>query len=158
MSYQEKMTAPGKLGGRTRSQDTEPFFRAVRTKAGYPNGGAKSSGGIPIFTDDGRRGVCAGYLHADGTFCKSIKTSHILQKPQAIAIQSDVLQRLACQGCHTIDVTLLETGKVLKASLRSFGTHGIKLNRGYGLQVALPLSQWKDADDPQGSLFEEVTR
>ncbi len=103
-----------------------------------------------IFVDDGRRRVCVGTLEGD-TFVKRVKPEHILRKPRAIALQDSVITELKESGCRTVKA-VLDGGKTLTAPIGHFVTHGIHIDRGFGPQVALTLSQWS-ADNGQCSLF-----
>ena len=86
---------------------------------------------------------------------KKVKTSHILQKPRAIAVQKEALDHVKASGGHTVRALLVETGVTLEAELESFFRRGIRLNRGYGEQIGLPLGWWRDANasSAQGVLF-----
>ncbi len=110
--------------------------------------------GEPVFIDDGNRRVCAGYIN-NGVFIKPVKEKHILRKPEAIALQANLLELLVSKGVHSVIARLVDRDKRLRASVDDFLKLGFKLNRGFGLQVALPLSKWTDLDalKMQGSLF-----
>lgn len=113
-----------------------------------------SSNGEPVFVDDGIRCVCVGHIR-NGVFIKQVKDKHILQKPLAIAIQTNVLELLISKGCHTVIALLTDQGKRLRASIDDFLKSGWKINRKFGYQIALPLSKWVDLNElnQQGSLF-----
>ena len=142
------------FAGRAAGRDAEPFSTAVRARIEYARRGGKSSG-RPIFVDDGVRRVCAGQLLPDGVFEKKVKTSHILQKPRAIAVQKEALDHVKASGGHTVRALLVEAGVTLEAPLSDFFQHGFAVRRGYGEQIGLPLGWWRDANasSAQGVLF-----
>jgi hypothetical protein len=47
-----------------------------------------------------------------------------------------------------------ETGKVYRADLATLDTYGYRFNRGWGEQIALPLTHWQVQGEPiQAALF-----
>jgi len=107
---------------------------------------------IPIHTWDGRRRICVGKF-SGGVLYKSVKPEHLLRKPPAIALQADAIPELRRLGCREVVATLTSTGERLYAPLDAFERYGFLVNRGYGEQVALPLSRWEHEDCRQGVLF-----
>lgn len=101
---------------------------------------------------DGQRYVTVGKLTADGVFQKKLKASHILQRPPAIALQAIAVDELARLGCKTIRAEIIG-GKTLVTSFVNFQHEGFALNRGFGKQIALPLTKWQNAAAVQPSLF-----
>jgi hypothetical protein len=95
----------------------------------------------------------------DGWLTKRVNTSrHQLQRPPAWATDErhlDQLEAINGQGVRLID----EAGRIWTAALSAFRHHGIKLNRGFGQQVALPLKFWQIVcpfEPQQHALFEVV--
>ena len=110
-----------------------------------------------MLVNDGTRQVCAGVLYPDRTFVKLVRDKHILRLPkEAIAVQTAALDTLDTKPCDTVIAVLTEQGdRQLAASLQAFHAHGFLVDRGFGPQVALPLSLWRDLEQeqPQLSLF-----
>jgi len=151
MDQRKEMSSGSSYHPGAAGRDAEPFFRAVRARIEYARRVTKSSGRA-ILVHDGVRQVCAGHLLPSGTFEKRLKSSHILRAPRSIAVQQEAVEELRRSGCHTVRAELPD-GVTLEAPLDSFFRRGIKLNRGYGLQVALPLGWWRDtAAREQGRL------
>lgn len=90
---------------------------------------------------DGKKFFTAGYVRGK-TFYKEVTANQILYKPPAIAVQSTVLRKLENIGVDGVFVRNLDTKEVFYAPLSQFFEKGIKLNRGYGRQIALPLRYW----------------
>ena len=111
--------------------------------------------GEAIRVHDGVRQIVVGMLYPDGEFVKRVKPEHILRTPPSISIQAAAVKELVQRGCTRIRADIVG-GKSLLVSCAVFLQHGFLLNRGFGEQIALPLSQWQPADAVQGSLFEEV--
>lgn len=82
----------------------------------------------------------------------------ILRHPRrAFSFTADTLREAERRGCRWVVVTD-EHGKQYRAPLGAFWrAPAFELNRGYGLQVALPLDAWDDPTKPkpvQPALFE----
>lgn len=80
---------------------------------------------------------------------------HQLRRPLAWAVDEQhlvQLRELGAEGVHLID----EQDRVWAATLDMFDAYGFRLDRGHGVQVALPLSRWLRAipSVQQLSLFE----
>jgi len=83
------------------------------------------------------------------TFRKHVQGSrHMLQKPRAWAGDGAVLRQAEALGARIVEVHDLEDGTVYSAPLERFWQRGIRVNRGYGEQVALLLSDWLPAGQP----------
>ena len=67
---------------------------------------------------------------------------HQLRQPPAWAIDEKILQESINNGVKMVEIFDVETGKIYKVSINYFTKFGIRLNRGFGLQVALPLNYW----------------
>jgi len=134
-------TSPGTAWRQRGGPDGQAFFKALHQRQGYHETGADSTG-MPVYVDDGRRRVLVGRLK-DGTLTKVVSHEHILRKPPSIAVQETALLQVRILGCHIVRAELPD-GVTLEAPLDSFFRRGIELNRGYGLQVALPLGWWRD--------------
>jgi hypothetical protein len=83
---------------------------------------------------------------------------HMLRRPPAWAVDAIVLQQARQDGAATVEVEDIETRRRYTAPIEAFDRWGIRFNRGFGDQVALPLSHWQT--EPVGarqlSLLTEV--
>jgi hypothetical protein len=73
--------------------------------------------------------------------CK--RSLHMLTKPPAWALDASVLREAAELGAETVEVRDQETGNVYRAALSAFTERGLKVHRGCGDQVALPIDCWR---------------
>ena len=142
MNHQRRACSSVSFAGRAAAAQRDARKRAS---------GTLYHGGVDITSHDGRRDFCAGRLYPDGIFVKRLKPEHVLAKPPAIAIQADVVRELDDAGCRTVRAEF-DGGKVLVTSFSEFVKHGIRLDRGFGVQVCVPLSKWHDARAVQASL------
>ena len=100
-------------------------------------------------TDGGARqelraanGKVAAWVTGDA-LCKQIDGSkHILRKPHGIAFDRDILHGAEAAGAVRVWIRDRETGDVYRAELAAFWRYGVKLNRGFGDQVVLPMTFW----------------
>jgi len=94
----------------------------------------------------------------DGVLRKAVRKSiHFLHTPPAIAWDRCVLEEAERLGATRTEVVDLESGTVYSAPLSAFFRYGIRVNRGYGEQLALPLSRWacrREGGPRQLALFE----
>jgi hypothetical protein len=75
---------------------------------------------------------------------KSIDGSrHMLKRPPAIAFDEQALEIAESMGVTDIVVTDRETGIVYRATMGTLRQRGIKLDRGFGKQVALIMGDWQ---------------
>jgi len=94
----------------------------------------------PIRAADGR---IVGWLKKD-TLGKNVKASrHMLQKPRGWAWDVSILDEAERQGVTQTEIHDQETNRVYRAPLEAFRRHGVKLNRGFGLQICLPIMFWE---------------
>jgi len=75
-------------------------------------------------------------------------SKHMLRTPRAWAVDVAVLREAEALGARAVEVHDLEDGTVYRAPLERFWQRGIRVNRGYGEQVALLLSDWLPAGQP----------
>ncbi|MCL6476468.1 MAG: hypothetical protein K6U75_15615 [Firmicutes bacterium] len=99
-------------------------------------------------------GKASGCVVLDGILHRVVQASkHQLRRPPAWAFEENILREAERQGATLVQVVDTDTGQTYTASLSRFWTHGVRLDRGYGVQVALPLNQWHREDPAQGRLF-----
>lgn len=96
---------------------------------------------IPVFVDGRRVGRVSG-----DTFYKNLKPRHFLNNPPGIAFDVTSLKDAENKGASKIQVKAVESGTLYRTSMQLVWEKGIRFNRGYGDQIALPLSYW-DWDD-----------
>jgi len=101
------------------------------------------------------RGQIVGRMQ-DGWLTKHVDSSkRQLLKPPAWCIDREHLERLEEIGA--VGVLLIdEQGTEWRATVGTFRQYGIPINRGHGVQVALPLARWRRRAAGQLSLFGEV--
>jgi hypothetical protein len=65
-----------------------------------------------------------------------------LQRPPAIAFDISTLDDAQRAGATQLRICDTETGKTYCASIRLVREHGLRFNRDFGDQIALPLAYW----------------
>lgn len=92
-------------------------------------------------------------------FRKTIAGSkHLLRKPLAIAISTDALSQAERFGATRIEVFDREAKVMYCSTIAHLREGGFALDRGFGRQVALPLTGWvssKPDDVTQPGLFQD---
>jgi len=95
----------------------------------------------PIYRADGRAVV--GRVEG-GTFYKRARsTVHLLRRPRAWACDVDALDQARAAGAEWVEVHDLDTGTRYRAALADFYRRGLRVDRGHGAQLALPLAAWE---------------
>lgn len=80
------------------------------------------------------------------TFYKTITGSkHMLHKPPALCFDCSTLTDAVNAGADRVQVTDRETGRTYAAKIATIQENGFAVNRGYGAQIALPLT-WFSVD------------
>ena len=74
---------------------------------------------------------------------------HFLHTPPAIAWDLTALEDARQRGVVRCEVRDRESGRVYSTSLEAFYAKGFQLDRGYGQQLALPLSYWRVSEPGQ---------
>lgn len=89
----------------------------------------------PVRRSDGRAvGVVVG-----DEYRRTLRPEHVLQTPPAIAADVEVLAQAEALGA-VVGVWTLPDGSTATLSLAEFRRRGFPLNRGFGDQLAVPLS------------------
>lgn len=105
--------------------------------------------GIPIYRADGRAVV--GRVEGD-TFYKRVRsTVHKLRRPPAWACDVESLDQAAAAGATRVEIFDGDTGRTCAAAIDDFYQHGIKVSRGHGVQLALPMSFWSIVGRVEGA-------
>jgi hypothetical protein len=107
--------------------------------------------GVPFYN---RRGQVVGAVR-DGWLTKHVNSSiHQLRKPPAWCVDAQHLDQLEAMGATGV-LLIDETGTEWRATVQAFRAHGLPIDRGHGVQVALPLVRWRKTVAGQLSLFGE---
>lgn len=98
----------------------------------------KAAGCQPIFAQGKAVGVVRG-----ATFVKRVRASiHQLRKPPAWALDAQSLADAERAGAVRVQICDSENDTTYTASIADIRRRGFTVNRGYGLQIALPLELW----------------
>jgi hypothetical protein len=93
------------------------------------------------------------------TLRKRVRGSlHQLRQPPAWCVDAAILEAARQDGAELVEVTDVESGKIYHTPIIAFFLHGIRIDRGFGQQLALPLAFWR-IEMPgarQLDLFEEA--
>jgi len=95
----------------------------------------------------------------DDTFYKTIKNKHVLRVPPAIANDIEALEDAAKAGARRVCITNKDNGITYFATIERIFKKGVKMNRGWGDQIYLPLESWQKQGKNiavQYTLFAEV--
>jgi hypothetical protein len=83
-------------------------------------------------------------------FTKTVSGSkHFLRSPKAIALDTQSVADARKAGATLVEVVDRETGLVYRASIDRLFTKGFSLDRGYGSQIALSITDWNTSDTRQ---------
>lgn len=106
------------------------------------------------------KGQVYGVLFGDVLRRTAQASRHFLRKPPAICIDLQTLELAEDAGARKVEVVDTESGRIYRADVQTIHRYGRKMNRGYGLQIALALGRWalNDPAQPlqQGSLLAEA--
>ena len=93
------------------------------------------------------------------TFEKSIQgRKHLLRTPPALGFDLSTLEDAERAGATAVAVTDSETGRVYRADIATIRRNGFPVVRGFGRQIALPLSAYSvDGDPPAVRVGEPMT-
>lgn len=96
--------------------------------------------GISVYRADGR---AVGRVEG-GVFRRVMRsTKHQLQRPPAWAADLDALDQARAAGASRVEIFDRDTGATYAADLADFYRRGVRVDRGHGLQLALPLTCWE---------------
>ena len=98
-----------------------------------------NSQATPVYRSDGR---AVGRVEG-GVFRRVMRsTVHQLQRPPAWAADVDALDQARAAGASQVEIFDRDTGETYRAELADFYRHGVRVSRGHGVQLALPLGRW----------------
>ncbi len=76
-------------------------------------------------------------------FRKRLRGSkHLLRTPRGWALDVQSLHDAEEMGATSVEITDQESGKVYTSSIPQIRTKGVQFDRGFGLQIVLPLHFW----------------
>ena len=100
----------------------------------------RQSNCTPIYRADGR--AIVGRVEGDTFYKRARSTVHLLRRPRAWACDVDALDQARAAGAEWVEVHDLDTGARYRVALVEFYRRGLRVDRGHGLQLALPLECW----------------
>jgi hypothetical protein len=104
-----------------------------------------------LYTSDGRHSGC---VCEDGILKRRASAQrHQLRYPPAWAFEENILREAERQGVTLVQVVDTDTGQTYTAPCEQVLDAWCALERGYGVQWALPLNQWHREDPAQARLF-----
>jgi hypothetical protein len=96
---------------------------------------------INLRCDTGK--VVAHFDDENKTLIRRLRGSkHLLRSPQAICFDASIIEQAQYLGCQSIEVKDIETNIVYRVQFTDFKEKAISINRGFGSQLALPLTYW----------------
>jgi hypothetical protein len=87
-------------------------------------------------------GKVIGRVRGD-TFYKTIRNKHMLRVPPAIANDIGALEDAMRAGANNVCITNKDSGIKYTASMERIFRKGVKMNRGFGEQIFLPIGEWQ---------------
>ncbi len=76
-------------------------------------------------------------------FSKRVQGSrHFLRKPPAIALDVESLARAEAAGARSVEIHDEESGLTYRADFETIRAHGLRIDRGFREQIALPFRWW----------------
>ncbi len=90
-----------------------------------------------------RSGKAVGSVINNIFFKKLDSRKHFLRKPPAIAFDVSSIEKAERYGASIINVYDTHKKVIYTAKISTLNKNGMKLNRGFGNQIALPLHFWK---------------
>lgn len=106
---------------------------------------AQPSNQTPIFAHGRNRPI--GYVAGD-TFHKTVSAHrHFLRTPRAIALDLGSLEQAERAGAKLVCIHDADSGNTYRASVGLIRQRGFGVNRGFGTQIALQISEWNSPAD-----------
>jgi len=102
-----------------------------------------------IFIKSGR---AVGTVRGDVFYKGMSSKKHFLRKPPAISFDEQSLKKAFDYGAKKIVIHDKDTNKNYIAKFETVYEKGFKVDRGFGKQIALPLSFWNVEEDAQETL------
>jgi hypothetical protein len=93
----------------------------------------------------------------EGVYTKRVRYSqHRLRRLDAWACDVEALTKAEAAGAHIVRVDDQETGIVYETELITLRQRGLKVNYGYGEQLALPLKAWRQSGKAKEQRYERL--
>ncbi len=86
----------------------------------------------------------------DGVFYKNVDERHLLRRPPAIAWDMRAWEQAKAAGAIRVCVCVRETGREYRADVTTVEARGFRFDRGWGQQIALPLTLFDGAKKDAG--------
>jgi len=99
-------------------------------------------GGVRTAQSHHSTGVKHGQIQGNVWRKRLYASKHFLRKTPDVAVNLEDLDAAERCGAELLCVVDVETNRTYLASLAVIRKHGLELDRGFGLQVALPLHRW----------------
>lgn len=93
----------------------------------------------------------------NGVLRKTARRAHQLQRPAAWAWDREIIDRAEAAGATWTEIHDLDGGRVYRVALSDFRRYCIRVNRGFGEQLALPLPFWQ-VRRPGEKMVEQLSR
>ncbi len=97
----------------------------------------------------GSNGKVVGTVIKDTLHKRVNSSKHFLRQPPAIAFDAHCIVKAKKLGANKIMVHDKDTKKRYMASYSLFESSAFRINRGFGEQLALPISMWSILDPNQ---------
>jgi hypothetical protein len=126
--------------------DRDPSQKLGTSPGNIATDVAPSTGldGIPIKIGERVSGF---FMPKTKTYYRRIVGSkHLLKKPLAITNDVEALVRAESMGADRVRIVDSESGIEYSAPIQLIHEYGVRLNRGYGDQLALPIAYWVQTD------------
>jgi len=92
----------------------------------------------------------------DGVFIKHVSSKkHFLRQPPAIGFEVSSLKDAMDAGAKEVLIIDKDTGDEYRASIQYIINWGMEIDRGWGIQIALPIRKWSKMPKAQMGLFDE---
>ena len=98
-------------------------------------------GAVPVYRADGRAVI--GRVVGNVFYKRLRSTIHLLRIPPAWACDRAALDAAVAAGATRIEIFDRDTGATYAADISDFYSHGVKVGRGHGDQLGLPLGRWQ---------------
>ena len=90
-----------------------------------------------------------GVVMGDTFVKKVIASQHFLEKPPAICFDVSSLDDAEENGACHVKVIDKESSKVYRSTIKTVRERGLLIDRGYGIQFALPIKYWYVDGEPR---------
>lgn len=92
-----------------------------------------------IFNDAGK---IVGWKEGNAICKNVIASKHMLRKPPGWAWDKSIIIQGLRDGCTLAIIFENEKNKIFNAKLENFLRYGVEFDRGFGVQICLPIQYW----------------